>query len=102
MSSRDPKIDRRLQLYCKLNSQLKYTVIDFTNIYLEAKNLKNISNNEQIVKNLIANSKIHLSEGNIPTDEIPHWTKGMQANADFFGHKSYGEKYLKSQNRSVL
>lgn len=59
-----------------------------------------ISNNEQIAKNLIANSEINWSEGNIPTSKIPNWTKGMRANADFFGHKSYGEKYLKTENCS--
>jgi ubiquinone/menaquinone biosynthesis C-methylase UbiE len=56
--------------------------------------------NEQTVRDLITNSEIQWSEGNIPTSKIPNWTKGMRANADFFGHKSYGEKYLKTENCS--
>jgi ubiquinone/menaquinone biosynthesis C-methylase UbiE len=55
---------------------------------------------EQILRKLSVNSKIDWDGGSIPTCNIPNWTQGMRANADFFGHESYREKYLKTENCS--
>jgi ubiquinone/menaquinone biosynthesis C-methylase UbiE len=45
-------------------------------------------------------SNIAQYENNIPTCKIQNWSKGMQANAYFFGHPEYSEKYLKTENCS--
>lgn len=36
----------------------------------------------------------------IPNCKIPNWTRGMQANASFFGDPEFGEKYFKLENSS--
>ena len=51
-------------------------------------------------KYLIPNSKINWHKGTIPTCKIDNWSKGMQANAYFFAHPKYGEKYFKTENCS--
>jgi ubiquinone/menaquinone biosynthesis C-methylase UbiE len=49
---------------------------------------------------LIPNFKMNRYVGAIPTCKIHHWSKGMQANAYFFGHPEYSEKYFKVENCS--
>lgn len=49
-------------------------------------------------KYLIPNAKIDLHKQCIPIYRINHWSKGMQANAYFFGHQKYGEKYFETEN----
>lgn len=55
---------------------------------------------KQILRDLSFNSKIDWNTGSIPTCKVSNWTPGMRANANFFGHKSYREKYLKTENCS--
>jgi ubiquinone/menaquinone biosynthesis C-methylase UbiE len=54
----------------------------------------------QILRELSVNSRIDWDRGSIPACTIPNWTQGMRANADFFGHKFYREKYLTTENCS--
>ena len=55
---------------------------------------------KQILKDLSFHSKIDWDAGNIPTCQVSNWTRGMRANADFFGHELYRGKYLKTENCS--
>lgn len=59
-----------------------------------------LGKNEQILRDLSFNSEIDWDKGGIPTCKIHNWTEGMRANADFFGHSSYRDKYLKTENCS--
>ena len=56
--------------------------------------------NKQILRDLSFHSEIDWDAGSIPTCQVSNWTQGMRANADFFGHKSYRDKYLKTENCS--
>ena len=56
--------------------------------------------NRQILKDLSFNSEIDWDTGGIPTSQVSNWTQGMRANADFFGHESYRDKYLQTENCS--
>jgi ubiquinone/menaquinone biosynthesis C-methylase UbiE len=55
---------------------------------------------KQILSDLSLNTEIDWDTGGIPTGKIAKWTQGMRANADFFGHESYGQKYFKTENCS--
>jgi ubiquinone/menaquinone biosynthesis C-methylase UbiE len=56
--------------------------------------------NEQILRDLSFNAEINWDAGGIPSCKILNWTQGMRANADFFGHEPYRDKYLQTENCS--
>ena len=59
-----------------------------------------LSENKQLLKDLSFQSEIDWDAGSIPTGKVSNWTQGMRANADFFGHEVYRDKYLKTENCS--
>ena len=56
--------------------------------------------NKQMLRDLSFHTKIDWDTDNIPTSQVSNWTQGMRANADFFGHESYRDKYLQTENCS--
>ena len=59
-----------------------------------------LSEHQQALRDLSFNSEIDWDRDSIPTGRVQQWTTGMQANAEFFGHQSYGQKYFKTENCS--
>ncbi len=55
---------------------------------------------KQILKDLSFHSEIDWDADSIPTCKVSNWTRGMRANADFFGNELYRDKYLKTENCS--
>ncbi|WP_373547210.1 hypothetical protein [Chamaesiphon sp.] len=55
---------------------------------------------KQILKELSFHAEIDWDTDSIPTCQVSNWTQGMRANADFFGHELYRDKYLQTENCS--
>jgi SAM-dependent methyltransferase len=55
---------------------------------------------QRVVKYLIRGDEIYATEAEIAIPCLPTFSAGMLANAYFFGHETWGEKYFQTENRS--